>query len=264
MTDGSGGFDQSGHKVRMEWGPHGLRRLAPVCDVVIVIDVLSFTTAVEILTSRGATVHPYRWHDGSEAEHAKSLGAYLAARTTSLTDDEGARIYSLSPETLLDFPAGQSIVLPSPNGSALAQAATEAGASHVIAGCLRNATAVGRAATDLAGSEGSIGVIPAGERWHGATGPMRVAWEDLMGAGAIIDAMGPMQRSPEAQSAAGAFVDARDDLVRLLLDCNSGREHVERGTTANVAIAGDVDISNTVPILVDDAFVPYQPAEGLQ
>ena len=79
-----------------------------------------------------------------------------------------------------------------------------------------------------------------------------------MGAGAIIDAIGTHACSPEARSAAGAFNDARNDLLRLLFDCGSGREHVERGTPANVEIAGHVDISNTVPVLVDQKFVPYR------
>ena len=175
-------LEQRDARVRLEWGPNGLRTLAPISDVLIVIDVLSFTTAVDVVIDRGGLVHPYRWHDGTEADFATEVGAHLATRDIH----DGS--FSLSPHSLVDFPSGEAIVLPSPNGSALSHGAIDAGATHVLAGCLRNASAVGRAADRLAGPEGVIGVVPAGERWKGATGPLRVAFEDLMGAGAIVAA----------------------------------------------------------------------------
>lgn len=39
-------FDQSEYDVRCEWGEQGLARLAPACVIVIIVDVLSFSTAV--------------------------------------------------------------------------------------------------------------------------------------------------------------------------------------------------------------------------
>jgi len=41
-------FDQTAYRLRCEWGLRGLRELAPVSDVVIIVDVLSFTTALDI------------------------------------------------------------------------------------------------------------------------------------------------------------------------------------------------------------------------
>lgn len=52
--------DQAEFKNRFDWGEAGLRRLAPHSDVVVVVDVLSFATAVDIAVGRGATVYPYR------------------------------------------------------------------------------------------------------------------------------------------------------------------------------------------------------------
>ena len=40
-----------------------MQRLAPSSDVVIIVDVFSFSTSVEIGVTRGAQIYPYRWHD---------------------------------------------------------------------------------------------------------------------------------------------------------------------------------------------------------
>jgi len=45
---------QTEYELRCEWGWHGVAQLAPASDVVIVVDVLSFSTAVDIAVSNGA------------------------------------------------------------------------------------------------------------------------------------------------------------------------------------------------------------------
>src|ERR1700753_175692 len=61
-----------------EWGPTGARQLAPGVDVLIVFDVLSFSTSVDVAVARGAAVYPARWKDERAAELARDLGAELA------------------------------------------------------------------------------------------------------------------------------------------------------------------------------------------
>lgn len=51
-------FDQSGFDMRCEWGENGVRHLVHGADAVIIVDVLSFSTCVEIATSGGAAVFP--------------------------------------------------------------------------------------------------------------------------------------------------------------------------------------------------------------
>jgi 2-phosphosulfolactate phosphatase len=241
--------DPSGSRVRFDWGPMGLRSVASEVDVVVIVDVLSFTTCVDIALGRGAEVYPYRWRDGSEAEFASAVGAELAGRRG---DDDR---WSLSPTSLADVAAGTRLVLPSPNGSALAFAAVEAGAVDVVAACIRNGAAVGSAYAD---EDTRVGVIAAGERWRGATGPMRVAVEDLLGAGAVLSMFDREDLSPEARAAAAAWQEAEVEIVSRLADCESGRELIGRGWPGDVDLAAQAHVSDSVPVLVDGRFVDHR------
>jgi 2-phosphosulfolactate phosphatase len=103
---------------------------------------------------------------------------------------------------------------------------------------------------------GTVAVIPAGERWRGATGPLRPAFEDWVGAGAVIDALGAdTVLAPEARAARAAFRDAQDDLGALLHACPSGREKHARGQAADIDLAAaHDDVSDAVPVLDGAAF----------
>ncbi|MGH3038340.1 MAG: 2-phosphosulfolactate phosphatase [Gaiellaceae bacterium] len=166
---------QDGFRVRFEWGPAGVSRLAPGVAVLVVVDVLRFTTAVDVAVSRGAEVFPYRWRDASASDFARSVDAELA-------DESRLGGPSLSPARLASLRSGDRVVLPSPNGSTCAAIASEAGAT-VVAGCLRNASAV---AAWLKSSSGPIAVIACGELWP--DGSLRPCVEDLLGAGATSHA----------------------------------------------------------------------------
>lgn len=167
--------------VRSEWGIEGVRRLRPEVAVLVIVDVLSFSTAVDIATGRGAQIVPFPSGDRETAQDAANrAGAILAAPRKA-----GGGQVSLSPLTLFQLAAGTRLMLPSPNGSPLS---VEAAPGPVLAGCFRNAGAVARAALALAGGE-DIGVIPAGERWP--DGSLRPAVEDSLGAGAVIHAPRP-------------------------------------------------------------------------
>ena len=74
-------FDQSTYQVRLEWGVDGLSRLAPA-DIVVVVDVLRFSTTVIEAVDRGED-YPL-----DAAAHAVSINgapvAQAAARTGAL------------------------------------------------------------------------------------------------------------------------------------------------------------------------------------
>lgn len=230
-------FAQADFEIRCEWGLRGLRALAPISDVVIIVDVLSFSTALDVATSRGAVIYPYRFKDAAAAAYARSIQAELA----SAGRGPG---FSLSPASLQSIEAGTRLVLPSPNGAALAFSAEH---PILLAACLRNATAAAALAANLGTS---VAVIPAGETWD--SGDLRPCAEDLAGAGTIIAALRG-RKSPEALLAEAAFALFRDH-PQALRDCASGRELVERGYAADVEIAAQIDASRNVPRMTDRAF----------
>jgi 2-phosphosulfolactate phosphatase len=244
-------WSQEGTGVRMEWGPAGAQRLVGADGFLVVVDVLSFTTAVSVAVERGVRVIPFRWRDERAAAYAAEHDAALAVGRRAVSPDSP---WSLSPAALRRAPFTPRLVLPSPNGSAIASAAAEGG-SGVVAACLRNAGAVATwlVRQGLGTPERPVVVIPAGERWP--DGSLRPALEDLFGAGAVIDALaragvGPL--SAEAESARAVFATgAAANAVRA---CSSGRELASTGFADDVAIAVELDASGVVPVLVDGAF----------
>lgn len=230
---------QHAHRVRLEWGVEGAALLAAECAAVVVVDVLSFCTAVDVVVGRGASVLPQRTADAAAAVAAGAVPA-------------GARHGpgpSLRPSSLTGLAAGTRLALASPNGATLCAAV--APGVELFAGCLRNASAVAAA---LRGIDGPIGLVPAGERWPDGT--MRVAVEDAIGAGAIAAALaGPgapglraRGLSPEAEAAVDLFVAAHARGLRgVLAGLMSGLELVADGFGADVDLAADLDVSVAAP-----------------
>jgi 2-phosphosulfolactate phosphatase len=211
---------------------------------MVIVDILSFSTCIDIAVSRGAIVYPFSYRDEATAlDAARRLGAELAGPRGSTRHR-----YCLSPASLASITSDAKLVLPSPNGSAISATARSV---PVLTGCLRNAGAVAKAAIHIAAGR-SIAVVPAGERWP--DGGLRPAIEDLIGAGAILDELG-FPCSPEGEVARQAYRSARPHLASLLRDCESGRELRDRGFLDDVEKAIELNVSATVPILVDGAYI---------
>jgi 2-phosphosulfolactate phosphatase len=232
-------FAQIDFEVRCEWGMQGIIKLAPISDVIIIIDVLSFSTCIEIINTRRAIAYPYQWQD-------KSAKAFANSRNAELADKRGSSCYSLSPTSLISITPGTRLVLPSPNGSSLSLAVTTV---PILTGCLRNCQAVALAAIQHGRT---IAVIPAGEKW--SDGSLRPSFEDLIGAGAIISYL-KGSLSPEAELALAAYQGVRPTLEHLIKQCTSGQELIQRGFERDVELAAELNISNCVPILIDGAYV---------
>jgi len=259
-------FGQDPYGVRCEWGAQGAAALSGPASgsaAVVVVDVLSFTTSTSVAVERGIAVFPHPWHD-SAAEYARSVDARVAVGRRHV---DAGHPWSLSPTALLRAPHTPRLVLPSPNGSTIAAAAS----GLVVAACLRNATAVGQWLSGQGYGTPSrpVLVIPAGERWP--DGSLRPSLEDGLGAGAVIAAFASTMDpptpspspspllspslSPEAAWLRAAYLGT-PDVAAAVRESASGRELIRSGFADDVDIAVELDASTVVPVLTDGAFRP--------
>lgn len=242
---------REGDAFRFDWGEDGLRMLAPDSDVVVIVDILSFTTLVSTAIEAGATVVPVR-HDDliRHEEHLSEPRATLSA----------AELLCVAP--------GTRVVLPSSCGSALSCLARDLGVRHVLAGSFRNARATAAQAADHAGANGVISVIGAGERRAQGAPGFRPAVEDLLGAGAVLAALDPAAAvsgrrcSPEAAAARAAFIAARAHLYDTLARTATGRELSSPNGADDVAMASAVDVSSWAAELDGGVFVARLPKQA--
>ena len=252
------GHRQEGWDLRFGWGDEGLRAIAQGAASVVVVDVLRFTSAVSVAVGRKGVVLPYAWGTGDAAR------AYAADNDAELAGMREHGGWSLSPTALARLPAGTRLVLPSPNGSALAFGAQDdAPGAQVLAGCLRNASAVAAVAGAVAGP---VAVVAAGERWRTNRGPLRPSVEDLLGAGAVLRALVDVaarpvdSMAPEARAAVAAFDAARHDVGGWLRGSASGRELIAIDFGDDVDAAALLDAEQVAPVLEGRAFAGVAPA----
>src|SRR5207248_2545030 len=138
------------------------------------------------------------------------------------------------------------LVMPSPNGSAIAHAAV-VGGLPVVSACLRDAKATVRYLRRYE----RVGLVACGERWPDGT--LRPAYQDWLGAGVVAARLGRhgATLSPDATAAAAAA-----GRPRPLADCPSGAELVERDFAEDVRLAEERDATDVVPVLHDGRFQP--------
>jgi 2-phosphosulfolactate phosphatase len=252
-------FSQPGYRCRLEWGRRGARVAVERGDILIVVDVLSFSSAVATAIANGAVIFPCAWEDDPDAL-ATRLGAEAAVRRQDVP--ERGR-FSLSPPTFDAARPGERIVLASPNGGTCSRHGR--GVPNLFVGTLVNAEAVaGTLAAALEASPNlAVTILACGERWQEPSeqtrfedGDLRFALEDYLGAGAILAHLPPyLTRSPEARAAEAAFHSLAPDLAAVLADCGSGRELIAKGYGQDVTHAARLNAYAAVPVLRGDALV---------
>jgi 2-phosphosulfolactate phosphatase len=251
-------------QVHVEWGRAALEHAAARGDGLVIVDVLSFSTLVALVTARGAAVRALAPHDistlGGRARVAVRFDAHVAGETRA---DPTARV-TLSPASAARVEPGDRLVVPSLNGGLLT--ARAASAPFAIVACLRNASAVGRfvAAALRLGMIGRVTIVAAGEQWkedHIAPEGARFAVEDWLGAGAVASGCRSEDAtlSSEAETAARGYAASRRDVHAVLADCVSGRELIGGGFETDVALAAAPDVDDGVPWLRSDGFIERLP-----
>lgn len=232
--------------IRCEWGEQGIAALHAECDVIIIVDVLSFSTSVSIAVALGAEVVPIPAQHPDPQAFAQSNNALLAGTREQWVN--GQSQFCLSPQSIEKLAKKQRLALTSANGAALSLLATN---TPVLVGCLRNARAIAEAAMRLGSA---IAVIPAGERWPDNS--LRPAWEDLIGAGAIINELDGL-RSPEAAVAEMAYLSVIGEVEERMMATVSGRQLVEAGFADDIRLACDENADRFAARLIDGRFTRY-------
>jgi 2-phosphosulfolactate phosphatase len=248
-------FTQDGYRCRLEWGRHGARQAAERGDITVIVDTLSFSSAVATAIHHGAVVYPCATTDDLDALAAK-YGAEVAVRRHEVPS-RGR--FSLSPPTYVGVAPGTAIIVASPNGAACSAYGRRA--PHLFVGALNNARAVAAAVSSLLDRTTlCVTVVACGERWKAPTedGDLRFAIEDYLGAGAILSRLSHA-RSPEARACAAAFVGARDDLPQLIEDCGSGRELRVMGFGQDAVHAARLDCYDAVPVMRGERLERLEP-----
>ncbi|GER88816.1 hypothetical protein KDW_29780 [Dictyobacter vulcani] len=245
---------KTSYRCSLAWGRHGVLQATQRGDIVVVVDILSFSTATAVAIQQGAFIYPCTYHDDAAAL-ATRVGGEVAVRRNEVPH-KGR--FSLSPPTFLQIEPGTRVVVESPNGATCSRYAQQI--QFLFAGSLLNAQAVARAVAEIIEhSTLNVTVIACGERWRPATedGELRVALEDFLGAGAILAAL-PYSKSPDAQVSASAFVHSQDQLASLLWNCESGQELCEKGFAEDVRLASQLDLYTTAPIMNGDHFEQFR------
>jgi 2-phosphosulfolactate phosphatase len=236
---------QQPYRVKLTWGRRGAAEAAGRGEVLVIVDTLSFSTAVATAVQHGALVYPCGEQE-DRAPIAKRIGGEAAVGRQEVP--EKGR-FSLSPLTYVGVEPGTKVVLASPNGATCSRCGRDV--PHLFVAALVNAEAAASAVNRLLETTGlSATVVACGERWKTPSeeGWLRMAVEDYLAAGAILSHIGNGE-SPEARVCAGAFGQAAGDLAELLWECESGRELREMGFGEDVAHAARLNCYDAVPAM---------------
>ena len=250
-------FDQSPFEIKFEWGQRGARAAAERGDIVIIVDVLSFSSTVVTAVGYGAEIYPY---PPPINENAKAFAEQIQAQLV-LGRAEALKFggHSLSPLSFTPEDNGKKFVMCSLNGAACTWIASKVPA--LLIGCPLNASAVANMANQLKNKwSAKITVVACGEQWSDALeneNKLRPGIEDYLGAGMILSKL-EGSKSPEAEVCVGAFEYSKKHFKELLWECASGRELRERGFGQDVQFCSQTDISQHVPILCDGRFAGSQ------
>jgi 2-phosphosulfolactate phosphatase len=223
-------FSQYQYRCKLDWGQQGAIQAAERGDIIVVVDTLSFSTAVAYAVHQGGVVYPCAKTEDAAAL-AQRIGGEVAVHRRDVPQ-KGR--FSLSPVTYLGLESGTKIVLSSLNGATCSRLSREV--PYLFAGALVNAKAVANAVSQ--------------------EGQLRVAIEDYLGAGVILSYL-EYEKSPEARVCQGSFQSVQNDLEEIIWDCGSGRELREAGFEADVRYALQLNRLDSVPVMRGECFEKF-------
>ena len=243
-------FDQSPYQCRMDWGIRGVEEASNRGDIIIIVDVLSFSSAVINALHNGVIIYPFP-RVGEINEFAKLVGGEVCILERARARELG--LPSLSATSFNETHKGQKFILSSINGATCVKAATKS--STIIVGGLLNVFSVAEVANKIQKENNiNITVIACGERWNSLnneTRDLRPSIEDYLGAGAILELLNGT-KSQEAKVCINAYKSSKQEIEELITDSSSGRELLNMGFPEDVRFSCQLNLFKDVPLLVKD------------
>ncbi len=237
-------------KVHVDDGVQGVSTASADGDIVIIVDVLRFSSTVATAIANGFTILPC----GTKAE-AEEISRHTGAPVSGKT---GVAAYSLSPLDYLNPKNPGEVILVSPNGAACARAA--AGEAPCFIGCFLNARALARVTGGLAhDSARDVTLIAAGEVKEDQEDDLQVrrfAIEDYLGCGFILTELG-MELSAEAELCRRAYEASKMDYAALVKASLSGQYLVQRGHEYDISHAVQRNIYEVIPVIRQGRITVY-------
>jgi 2-phosphosulfolactate phosphatase len=251
-------FSQEPYRIRIHWGDIGASHAADRGDIIVIIDMLDFSTAVTTAVAQGAIVYPV-----SKKEHLEKVASEVGGQIAKSKQEAAESGFSLSPLHMMRAKPGDKIVLQSNNGAYDTDHAQNA--CCILVGTMLNAPAVARVVRNILGSTNLRCTInPCGERWPDEK-EFRPAIEDHLAAAAIVHEIGlHAYLSPEAEVIEAAWRQLETQYKRLILDSGSGRKESEEGVGDDTEFALDYGRFDVVPILKDGAFQKFDEEESAE
>lgn len=246
-------FDQQPYECKLEWGYAGAKKAANRNDILVVVDILSFSTATTTAIHHDGIIYPCSKND-APLTLSQDVGAEVAV---SRKDVPERGQFSLSPLTYMNLIPGTRVIIPSPNGATCSRYAQQT--KKLFIGSLLNAKPLGELISKIARKEQcSVTILACGERWKNSSedGDLRFAIEDYLGAGAILSHI-QLDKSPEALLCQNAFYSSRNQLKELLWDCGSGVELRERGFSEDVIHSSQLNIYCSIPVMNNQRIEKY-------
>jgi 2-phosphosulfolactate phosphatase len=238
--------------VNVDFGPEGARAASAKGDLVVIVDVLRFSTTVCTAIANGFTIIPCATKARAE-EIARETGATVSGKT-------GVARYSLSPLDYVNPKNTEEVILISPNGAGCAEALADRAVGFI--GCFLNARALARVLNSVAAASAKdITLIAAGEVREDQEDDLktrRFAIEDYLGCGIILSEL-KMRMTAEAELCMRAFDASNHDYAGLIRASLSGQYLINRGLEFDISHAVQKNIYGTVPVLEQGRFISFNP-----
>lgn len=234
-------------------------------DICIVIDVIRATTAMVSLFDAGAN---RVYVSASRSDFTSARAAVGPTGIICAEQDDGSSPkgfdYEPSPSVLSGLSLhDRSAMLATANGTPAIIAADREGASRILAGGLRNLTAVTQRAYHEAKTAGAdITVVCSGQLRNS-----RIAIEDSYCAGLMVERLhllsGGTVDIEDSAALARGFAASAPDAVEVLLRSMTSQRFIAQGRRADVEFCAVIDASHRVPVVGEQGASDQYPVHVL-